>query len=137
MSESLGLFAHRPGGRNLLIAVYGTLKQGGYNHDYLENADFIGSNRTEPDYSLYNIGGLPAAVKGGSTALQIEVYQVDQQDLKMIDLLEGHPTFYRRETIQLQKIGAVEIYLWQGQITGAMRKMPDGNWPIFTDLSDY
>jgi gamma-glutamylaminecyclotransferase len=86
------------------VFVYGTLKKGHYFHEsYLgENkAEFRGPARTSSDYSLY-IDALPHMVHEKSdNGVKGELYEVKPEVLKSLDDLEGHPIFYRRESIEV------------------------------------
>lgn len=83
----------------MYVFVYGTLKRGKGNHGFLENSTYLGEYYTDNNYTLI-VSGLPYMVKrtnGGG--VQGELYKIDEDTLKDLDLLEGHPNFYRRETI--------------------------------------
>ena len=87
-----------------LVAVYGTLKQGHSNHyRYLNRADYIGEARTVEPYRLIK-DGLPYLLpyNGKGKQVRVEMYLVGDSTLKQIDGLEGHPTWYKRERVQVQ-----------------------------------
>ncbi len=84
------------------VFVYGTLRQGGYNHHLLAHATYHGMARTPPIYDLIDLGPFPAMTPGGSTAVVGEVYEVDAKTLAALDHLEGHPHLYWREEISLE-----------------------------------
>lgn len=89
---------------NQLVFVYGTLKKGFYFHEaYLgENKGiFRGQGHTSRDYSLY-VDALPHLVNEESDAgVKGELYEVSPEILARLDELEGHPIFYRRESIEI------------------------------------
>ncbi len=80
---------------SVLFAVYGTLKQGhgNYNH-YLRNREgvrFLGELKTEPKYTMYSMGGFPGVAEGGDTAIVVEVFRVENEDvIRGINSLEGY-----------------------------------------------
>ncbi len=83
------------------LFVYGTLKKGFGNHSYLKGARFLGRARTKHRYALYE-DGVPFLVKTPPIAqVKGEVYEVSEEILERIDKLEGHPTVYRREKIEV------------------------------------
>jgi len=71
-----------------LIFVYGTLMQGMRNHVYLEKAKFLGTAQTKPEYELLYNGSIPAAKTGGHDSIKGELYEVDAETLKSLDVLE-------------------------------------------------
>lgn len=101
-----------------LVGVYGTLRKGFGNHSYLANAKFVGSGKTFDRYRM-TASGVPFLLQGpnadGAKHVTIEVYSVNEWQLKSLDRLEGHPTWYKREKIGIRLdngivIGA-EVYI--------------------------
>ena len=93
------------------VFVYGTLLAGERNHHHLARAHLVAEARTQPAFTLYDFGPYPGMVATGNHAVIGEVYEVDEPMLAAMDRLEGHPSFYRRTTIQLEDGSAVEAYL--------------------------
>jgi gamma-glutamylcyclotransferase (GGCT)/AIG2-like uncharacterized protein YtfP len=91
------------GNRIMLVFVYGSLKRGFNNNWYLENSKFICNDMTEPKWDMINLGAFPGVIDG-SYNIYGEVYEIDDDTLKMLDQLEGHPTLYIRRTVKLTKI---------------------------------
>lgn len=60
---------------------------------------------------MYSLGGFPGVVRGGTTAIEGEVYEVDGATMAALDRLEGHPRFYRRTVVRLEDGERVETYL--------------------------
>lgn len=84
------------------LFVYGTLLRGEPNHHLLSTAVYLGPARTVARYTLVDLGGFPALLEGGGTAVEGEVYSVGRATLAQADRLEGHPHFYERVGVQLQ-----------------------------------
>ncbi|MGH8477836.1 MAG: gamma-glutamylcyclotransferase family protein [Methylococcales bacterium] len=93
-----------------LVAVYGSLKAGCYNHRYLRTATFIGRFHTSPEYTMINLGAYPAIISDGNTAIEVEVYAVDSDTLRALDELEEHPDCYRRTRVNIANMD-VFIYI--------------------------
>ena len=85
-----------------LIWVYGTLKRNHGNHQLLEASTFLGKATSEPVFTMLHLGGFPGIIRGGETPISGELYEVDDDTLKRLDRLEGHPNFYRREPITVR-----------------------------------
>lgn len=94
------------------VFVYGTLKKGFPNHHVLKNADFVGkATTTGGGFAMATNGFYPAVWRGAGPAnVQGEVYEVSSLTLGRLDILEGHPGFYRREPVETTQ-GQVEMYL--------------------------
>jgi len=112
------------------VFVYGTLLRGEKNHDLLMGSPFLGMARTEPLFSLFNLGGFPAMCRHGCTSVVGEVYEVSQEVLETIDELEGHPNWYRRTPISLSEGMVAETYLLEpDQVEGGVL-ISSGNWRL-------
>ncbi len=88
------------------VFVYGTLKKGFRNAYHLEDGRFLGEFVTGPIYSMYDFGGYPAVSENGKTAIEGEVYDISEELLASIDLLEVYPDFYQRVMIETSFGGA-------------------------------
>ena len=82
-----------------LIFTYGTLMKGCSNHRLLEHSSFVGKAISEPVFTMLHLGGFPGIIRSGETAITGEVYEVDTATLKRLDRLEGHPSFYERQSL--------------------------------------
>ena len=58
-----------------LIAVYGTLRKGDYNHRYLRGHDPVSIERVQ-GFEMYNLGGAYPYVARGGDDITVEVYDV-------------------------------------------------------------
>ncbi len=98
-----------------VVAVYGTLKKGGGNHRYLYGQRFVGKGTTRDKYPLV-INGLPYLLDNPLAAdshhVEVEVYKVSQQAFDDIDMLEGHPTFYKRRRLPIKLNSGTIISAW-------------------------
>lgn len=107
----------------MVIFVYGSLKRGFMNHHVMERAagKFLGTAVTTDDYDMVDLGAFPGVVSPGNFQIKGEVFLVDNHEI--IDRLEGHPNFYRRERVIVQGIEKepfdkaewdVWMYIYQG-----------------------
>jgi gamma-glutamylaminecyclotransferase len=86
---------------NNLVFVYGTLKQGFSNDRYLSGSKFLGTGWTVNKYAMYS-DGLPFVIMTEPVSqIQGELYQVDDITLDLLDDIEGHPNWYRREQVEI------------------------------------
>jgi gamma-glutamylcyclotransferase (GGCT)/AIG2-like uncharacterized protein YtfP len=115
-------------GASTAVFVYGTLLQGEGNHDLLRHAEFLGPGRTPPRFALHDLGGFPGLVAGGEHAVEGEVYFVGPDTLARLDLLEGHPRFYRRAPIALEDGTPVETYLLPRDRVVGRPVISSGSW---------
>lgn len=85
------------------VAVYGTLKKGFHNHYLLENSKFLTKAKSIPKIPMIQGWGFPYAFEkfGIGHNIQVEIYDVDSECLKSLDLLEGVSSghYYRKEIL--------------------------------------
>ena len=90
-----------------LLFVYGTLRRGHSNHEWLEGAPFVGSCTTAPAYEVTHFENFPALVVG-ATSVPGELYAVDETLLARLDDFEG--SNYRRALVELADGRVVDTY---------------------------
>lgn len=109
------------------VFVYGTLRRGECNHHALRGAVWLGQQRTAARYRLIKLRWYPAALAGGHTALQGEVYAVSWAQLAQLDRLEDCPCEYQRQRIATA-YGPAWIYLYNAPLPADARLIRNGDW---------
>ena len=89
------------------VFVYGTLRKGQGNHQFLEKAEFRG--RTRISGTMYNLGPFPAVANTKEGVIHGEVYRVSEEQLANLDALEGNPDYYHRHRVNCS-LGKVWAY---------------------------
>jgi gamma-glutamylaminecyclotransferase len=110
------------------VFVYGSLLSGEPNHRVLARARRVGEARTAPRFALHDLGAYPAMIEGGAHAVAGEVYEVDTKTLARLDVLEGHPRYYRRAAIPLADGSSAETYLLTPAQVEGRPLIASGNW---------
>jgi gamma-glutamylcyclotransferase (GGCT)/AIG2-like uncharacterized protein YtfP len=87
------------GERRHRVGVYGSLRQGQGNHGLINGWVRVGTYSTPPRFTLHSLGSYPGMTDGGTTAVRVEVYDVDDATLARLDVLEGNGRFYERRRI--------------------------------------
>ena len=88
--------------KKYLVSVYGSLRAGMGNHSYyLSNSEYKGTFTTEPEYTLHSLSAYPGLKLNGNHSIVMEVYEVDENTLNNLNVLEGYrpkdkATFYDR-----------------------------------------
>lgn len=109
-----------------LVFVYGTLKRGHRNHDWLMGASFRG-DAVLPGAVLHDLGPFPMAISGDGQVIG-EVYAVDEAGLARLDHLEGCPRLYERKEMGLADGRTAWVYLGRPHQVRNVPLMPDGLW---------
>lgn len=119
------------------VAVYGSLRKGMHNEDFLKNAKFLGVFESSPSYNLYSLGAYPGLTKGGTTPVTMEVYEVTQAELMSINRLEGYDpnsennTFYDRINIRTP-FGTAFTYIYEGDVSNNT-PLDVGDWVSYRE----
>lgn len=83
-----------------VVFVYGTLMKGQSNHHrYLANSSYIG-DATLSSYDIYDLGHYPGIVEGEGRVYG-ELYEINSDDLKQMDILEDEGDLYLRKLVQV------------------------------------
>ncbi len=98
-----------------LCFVYGTLRRGCGNHHVMQRAggEFVGQAALSDRYPLV-VDGLPylLPIKGKGHHVVGELYRIPRvSGWRVLDRLEGHPNFYRREAVGCS-MGDEELVTW-------------------------
>jgi len=119
------------------VAVYGTLRQGEGNHDFLASAEMLGTFDSDPEFTMYSVNGYyPALVQGGHTSIKMEVYEVDDNTLDAVNHLEGYSedsehNHYDRITISTP-FGDAYLYVYEE--TPDLEVIEEGDWVEYNNL---
>ena len=80
--------------------------------------------------TMYDVRGYPAAVRGSGT-IQGDLLTVQAKGLALMDAIEGHPTFFKREKVQVQTGQGVRqawIYWAPRSLVAGCCKIEGGDW---------
>lgn len=94
------------------LFVYGTLKQGHSNHRFLRDSNFLGAAATQTKYTMVHLGGFPGVTQKKTSVIHGELYEIDDDTLRNVDRLEGHPSFYKRKTIKIDHENVTEAFTY-------------------------
>ena len=112
------------------VFVYGSLKQGFWNHPrFMTSARLVGTARTVDGFTLFDNGRYPKLEANGDRRIHGEVYEVDSQTLTALDRLECG---YDRVPINVDLTDGDRteafVYLGKGETAGWHRLESDC-WP--------
>ena len=110
------------------VFVYGTLLRGQHNHRYLGLGRFVCELRTDPYFTMIDLGGYPGLVIGGHTAITGELFDVDLITLARLDLFEEVPELYRRRQLQLTSTVTAMVYLYPNERARGNPIIESGDW---------
>lgn len=79
---------------------------------------------------LFDLGTFPAA-RPGEGVITGDLLILDASAIRVLDLIEGHPNFYRRGGVDVQTVHGVAeawIYWAPKELTYARRRIKSGDW---------
>lgn len=110
------------------IFVYGTLRRGAENHRFLSGGRFLGEADTAPEFELFDLGGFPALVRGGTRRVHGELWAVDGGTLALLDEFEDHPEYFRRSRVVLADGQEADAYLLGASQAAGFPRIASGDW---------
>lgn len=124
-----------------LVFVYGTLLSGESNHKIIKDSECICDNAEIVGYVMHALGGFPGIIHTGKDydTIKGEIYKVDDETFKRLDMLEGYPNFYNRKEEIVFECDASDDYwfifhdawvyfLSSDSIRPNEGLIPSGNW---------
>lgn len=110
-----------------VVFVYGTLKKGFGNHSLLSRDPFA-TRQTEIRYKMVDLGGnFPGLIKSSFlNNISGELYLIDKADEVRLDRLEGYPSFYGKDTIEIGSIEAI-VYTLPEEYS-KYKTVKEGTW---------
>jgi gamma-glutamylaminecyclotransferase len=114
--------------QRVLLFVYGTLMRGEGAHGLLgPTARFVAEARTEPQFTLVDMGEYPALVEGGTTAVRGELYEIDAALLAALDRYEDVPEMYERRPVAAGGQHAI-AYVLRQHLAEGVGVIASGDW---------
>lgn len=102
------------------VFVYGTLMKNRWNHCYLDGQTFLGEAKLN-NFEMYNVASFPGIVRKENEYVIGEIYEVDQDTLKILDRLEGEGSMYKRTLEKVfinDRAEEAYAYVWLGSVQG-------------------
>lgn len=97
------------------VFVYGTLQSGNENrglHLFGDHATLLGpAHTTEGQFDMQDLGSFPGVLLGGTNNVVGEVWEVSDEAMEQLDLIEGYPDFYNRRLTDTTQGTAWMYYL--------------------------
>lgn len=125
-----------------LMAVYGTLRKGGSNYyRHLKNEKHLGTGKTTDKYPMVS-NGIPYLLekRGEGDNVVVDVFKVSDMAMDKIDVLEGHPEWYRRKKVDITLKGKVYpcwIYFNEGAETMWNKQNHIADYQAIRTISSY
>jgi gamma-glutamylcyclotransferase (GGCT)/AIG2-like uncharacterized protein YtfP len=112
----------------LRLFVYSSLLSGEAEHDLLEGAKLLGPAVTLPEYHLFELGPYGALVSGGTTRVAGELYEVDRECRRRLDVHREVGVLFERGVVRLDGGGEAESYLMPAHRVRGKRRIRGGDW---------
>lgn len=107
---------------------YGMLLPGERDHALLKDAELLGPALTEPLYQLVELNVYAALVPDGNVAVHGELYAVDLETRRQIDVSRQVPILFQRAKIRLADGSDAETYLMNTDQVRGKRRLAHGDW---------
>ena len=132
------------------VFVYGSLRSGLKNNNYLSSSEYIGDFETQKEFHMitYNKSSFPYLLEDldiiePPSIIKGEIYKVNQYVLNKLDVLEVHPDIYQRKlykfTCNKETIEAWVYILVKPEIINYIKKELGDNYTLVQsgDWTDF
>lgn len=119
------------GGNRTRVFVYGTLKLGHCNNSALRGARMLGRYAISGKFVMLDVGWYPALVHSSTSEIRKiygEVWEISEEHLAAMDLIEGHPTYFERVKVPTTWKGAWCYFLPEGHLKRKLNRVDAGVW---------
>ncbi len=114
--------------RDCRLFIYGTLLPGERDHVLLGCAELLGPVVTEPLYQLVELNVYAALIPDGKVAVHGELYAVDRETRRRIDVARQVPILFQRTPVRLADGSEVETYAMHPDQVRGKRRLAHGDW---------
>lgn len=86
---------------SILVAAYGTLRRGYGNSRLVDKGNnHLGTGKTIEKFTM-RANGIPYVSQEPTSNIVVDVWEIDKEQLKHVDALEGHPNWYKRKQVDV------------------------------------
>jgi gamma-glutamylaminecyclotransferase len=110
------------------LFIYGTLLPGERDHAFLGSAELLGAVATQPLYQLVELNVYAALIPDGKVSVHGELYAVDLETRRRIDVARQVPILFQRTTVRLADGSEVETYGMDPDQVRGKRRLAHGDW---------
>ena len=108
--------------------LYGTMLPGERDHALLANSEPLGPALTEALYQLVELNVYAALVPDGKVAVHGELYALDLETRRKLDVSRQVPILFQRAKIRLADGSEAETYLMSADQVRGKRRLAHGDW---------
>jgi len=113
-----------------ILFVYGTLMKGHCNDHYLREQKYLGIGKLK-NYEMYHVDVYPGIIMNQGDSVVGELYEIDDDVLKTLDIVENEGTLFRREQLNIvldcNELEA-HVYVWNKAVNVKMQKVTEMPW---------
>jgi len=110
------------------LFFYGTLLPGERDHGLLAGAELLGPAVTQPLYQLVELNVYAALIPDGKVAVHGELYLVNLETRRQIDVKRQVPILFQRAKVRLADGSDAETYLMNPDQVRGKRRLAHGDW---------
>jgi gamma-glutamylcyclotransferase (GGCT)/AIG2-like uncharacterized protein YtfP len=110
------------------LFIYGTLLPGERDHALLGSAELLGPAVTEPVHQLVELNVYAALIPDGKVGVHGELYAVDLETRRRIDVARQVPILFQRLPVRLADGSEAEAYVMHPDQVRGKRRLAHGDW---------
>lgn len=112
----------------IVVFAYSFLLRGERDHDLLHRSTLLGKTTTQPGYRLVDLGPYGAMITGGDQVVVGELWEVDRETLRAIDVRKEVPVLFERSRIVTHDGVEAEAYTMPWDRVVGRKRLANGDW---------
>ena len=110
------------------LFVYGILRRQYGAGRLLSDDEYKGEYKTAPKYTMISLNAFPGMLKDGDNSITGDLFETSLDTIAKTDIMEGHPTFYERQEVDLEDGTIAEAYFLPREEYGNYPEVKSGDW---------
>jgi gamma-glutamylcyclotransferase (GGCT)/AIG2-like uncharacterized protein YtfP len=112
----------------VVVFAYSSLLRGERDHDLMHRATLLRKTTTPQGYRLVDLGPYGAMIAGGDQVVVGELWELDRETLRAIDVRKEVPVLFERTQITTPDGALAETYVMPWDRVVGRKRLAIGDW---------
>ncbi len=112
----------------VVLFAYSSLLRGERDHDLMHRATLLQKTTTQPGFRLVDLGPYGAMITGGDKEVVGELWEVDRETLRAIDVRKEVPVLFERTQITTHDGTEAEAFVMPWDRVVGRKRLAVGDW---------
>lgn len=112
----------------VVVFAYSSLLRGERDHELMHRATLLRKTTTAPGFRLVDLGPYGAMIAGGDQVVVGELWELDRETLRAIDVRKEVPVLFERTQITTHDDTLAETYVMPWDRVVGRKRLAMGDW---------